>query len=776
MTELSQEECFAQQEQRISKIKANWQQLSENDWDEALLEQLYTKLRTFSSECAQNELNELNDAVFSIEVYLSSFIGLNTRPNDKQFAEIDHLIQSLKLDSVDKNTLETKQPSNYIYILDSEDNIDQKIVSDLENADFHIDLFPDADALTRAIDVLQPGAIILEFQSTSELTLIKRLTDASLIVLNGNDDLKNRLSLMQNGVALYLSEADSLQHTSERLLEFLKVTPNNNYRVLIVEDDESQAKFAASVLEKADIETRIVMSPFEVLDIMEAFHPDLLLMDIYMPEANGIELTSIIRDHNDFVATPIIFLSGEHDPDIQLDALSVGGDDFLTKPIKPKHLVKVVNLRIKRARHLANAIGLNPQQDASTGLFSKKHFYDRVLNAMDNRKTDQQLSIFCVKPDVIADIPREKLSPLFSQLGALLNTQLNAQDVTAQIEADSLVIFIKRDNSVDIVELANQLRHSVYGAHLDTGIADEKFSISIGVHYVDKKSRNPANSVSLASEACTQAILNGGNITLLSSNLENAEAIPDNQDISIEDQIQEALDNQEFQIQYQPLLELGGRQSDNYEILLFLKTHTSELMSFRDIKEYALKMGVQGSIDRWLVETALDTLKKRRENGIMGNIFLQQSVASMMDDTYPEWLRAQLREKQIVASGLILDFSLADVSKDLKGARRNFDALRELDIEICLSRFSDKEAAFKVLRYLHATYTNISERLLHAEQEVISRVIKEVHAANAKLIVSKMDDPRSIDLHWSAGADYLQGRFVQRPMDEMNYDFTQVVL
>ena len=54
-----------------------------------------------------------------------------------------------------------------------------------------------------------------------------------------------------------------------------------------------------------------------------------------MPEVNGIELTTIIRDHQEFAAIPIVFLSGEQNADKQLDALSVGGDDFVAKPIRP---------------------------------------------------------------------------------------------------------------------------------------------------------------------------------------------------------------------------------------------------------------------------------------------------------------------------------------------------------------------------------------------------------------------------------------------------------
>jgi EAL domain-containing protein (putative c-di-GMP-specific phosphodiesterase class I) len=99
-----------------------------------------------------------------------------------------------------------------------------------------------------------------------------------------------------------------------------------------------------------------------------------------------------------------------------------------------------------------------------------------------------------------------------------------------------------------------------------------------------------------------------------------------------------------------------------------------------------------------------------------------------------------------------------------------------MDVEVSLSRFPEKDAAFKVLRFLQARYIGIAPRLLKADREVISSVIHQAHEASAKVIVSNVDDPRSIDLHWSSGADFLQGNFIQRPLEDMDYDFSQVVI
>ena len=114
----------------------------------------------------------------------------------------------------------------------------------------------------------------------------------------------------------------------------------------------------------------------DALDVMPAlrkFRPDLILMDLNMPGANGIELTALIREQEAFAHTPIVFLSGESSEDLQFDAIDAGGDDFLSKPIRPRHLISAVQTRVRRApRSRRTAAVKRADKDAATGLVYRK--------------------------------------------------------------------------------------------------------------------------------------------------------------------------------------------------------------------------------------------------------------------------------------------------------------------------------------------------------------------------------------------------------------------
>ena len=100
----------------------------------------------------------------------------------------------------------------------------------------------------------------------------------------------------------------------------------------MVEDDRSQGLFAESVLAGAGIQARAISDPAQVMHTLESMRPDLVLMDLHMPAIDGAELTDMIRAHATLAHTPIVFLTGDTDPERQFEALEIGADDFLTKP------------------------------------------------------------------------------------------------------------------------------------------------------------------------------------------------------------------------------------------------------------------------------------------------------------------------------------------------------------------------------------------------------------------------------------------------------------
>lgn len=160
--------------------------------------------------------------------------------------------------------------------------------------------------------------------------------------------------------------------------------------ILIVDDDEIAAEAFACALEAADMRARILTDPGRVLEEISSNTPDLILLDMHMPVADGMEVAQIIRQSRRNLSLPIIFLSAEQDVERQRQARKLGGDDFINKSVGFDHLASLVRMRAERAVALRQ-IG---ERDSLTGLLNHARFKDRVAVELERcRRTGSQFSV-----------------------------------------------------------------------------------------------------------------------------------------------------------------------------------------------------------------------------------------------------------------------------------------------------------------------------------------------------------------------------------------------
>lgn len=774
---------------RMAAIEEVWAKLQTGVWDSEQLEALYERVREMSEKSKELSLYQLNESVFSLEVYLSSFVGNDIRPDEAQLNAIDGLVRALRTAAnateTDEATLQEPHGSTTLFTLGSKGGITAELAEALRQSDCEILYFSDVETLLAELEVRRPKAIIADTAMlpgmpplSAELVRLSAQMSIQipLIFVSSSSALQLRVDAIRAGGDGYFVAPMNVPAVAAQILE-MTADEQLPFRVLVVEDDPTQADFAGSILHKAGMEVKQVTEPVKVIDALRAFKPDLILMDIYMPEVNGIELTTIIRDHPEFVTTPIVFVSGEQNSDRQLDALSVGGDDFIAKPIRPKHLIGVIETRIRRARQLRRATGQPPKHDRVTGLFSRQHFLDIIAQRLDSPTGGEPAAVLVVRPDALEALREEigvgAVDHLLAELGTVLSDLIGGNDFAARLDDRSFALLVQRPTPDAIDELAERVLNRIAGYRFSD---DRHITASIGSCFLDDGMTDPTGIVSRAGNACDVASSHGGHrVHTYSAQRVGLEFVA-RPDADLSQRVRDALRDDSFVIQYQPLLDLQNRGSETYEVVLRVPNVQGDLIGGKELREAAEAVGVSQELDQWILDRAIDILKTRRESGRRTMIFVHQSSHSALNPNLPTWLAGRLRTKQIVGTGLVVDFRLPDLSHDLKVAQANISALREMDVEVSLSRFPEKEAAFKVLRYLQAQYINIAPRLLKADRETISDVIRQAHDASARVIVSNVDDPRSIDLHWSSGADYLQGNFIQRPLENMDYDFSQVVI
>lgn len=250
-------------------------------------------------------------------------------------------------------------------------------------AGYLIEVFEGPRDFGETVRLDPPDLAVMDLEAAAEGTPARDLVEelqaspshpVPVAFLSQYADLEARLEAVRaGGVAFFPKPLEllALLDTVDQLQAHQLQEP---LRVLVVEDDPLTAAFCTRILEGAGMRTAVVRDPMAVMEPLVEHRPDVLLMDLYMPDCSGLELASVIRQQSAYLSLPIVYLSAELHRDRQLEALARGAEDFLTKPVSPVHLISIVTTRALRGRQLRNLL----VRDSLTGLLNHVHLKDKL--------------------------------------------------------------------------------------------------------------------------------------------------------------------------------------------------------------------------------------------------------------------------------------------------------------------------------------------------------------------------------------------------------------
>lgn len=754
-------EAFIRQlPKRIVDIKEEWDDLCQREWDKPRLKHLYTKAQDLAGASGRFGLIEISEGLFMLETYLSSFVDSDLQPSQQQSDTGDKLIADLRKKDNQLNPEQKIKPQagKTLFYLHSQDRIAPGLISDFEFRGCNVLTFSTADDLEGELSKRLPDIIIIDDKFLQQMATVNRelamqqelqQTDVPVICISQSHALEKRLLALRMGTDAYFLTPVSNKGVIEKALA-LTTKKDEHYRIIIVEDDPSQAKFVASILNKGGMKTLEVTEPLKVLNALDQFRPDLILMDLYMPNANGIELTTIIREHPDFVTTPIVFLSGEQDRDKQLKALSVGGDDFLSKPIRPRHLISTIANRIHRAKMLQTGDVRQTVRDPISGLFNRRYFFEQLDSLISQDRTQSLTAaiIYLSIPNI--DTKKENL---LAELGTLITEQIESQDIPSRLDNESFAILATRPHSKNITALAEKLESAISRFKHQTE-SSLKLDPHFGIAYIENN-LDAAETVSNAEEACKQA--NAKDVKIQRYIRQEPSESIDKDEPELESLIQKSLDKENFQLLFHPLTGQGATATEIYDVILRIRSPNGEPISEQAFRDGAVGARLTVDIDRWLLDKVLGILSEKKAAGKQTILFIAQSVASLKQESTLSWLKDQLRRYQMVGSGLVFEYRLAEIGSDPKIAKLHFAKLQEMGIKISLSQFTANTAAFRALEYLNIDYVRMTKTLLNIDSESVEVLTRKIHKTGVRVVLPSVDGPSTVPQHWLTNADLIPG-------------------
>lgn len=551
------------------------------------------------------------------------------------------------------------------------------------------------------------------------------------------------------------------------------------YRVLIVEDDPSQALFAESVLVGSGMAARLVMSGEEVMDAMADFQPELVLMDLHMPGVSGTDLTTMIRSQHAYNLIPIVFLTGDPDPEKQYEVLELGADDFLSKPIRPRHLIAAVQNRVKRVRaaQAGTPAPLGEAGGPAHGLTTRTAMLEAIGRAIAARQTG---ALYFLEIEGVGAL-RERfgyavLEQLLGDAGRGVR-ELAGEHPAARINDNSFLVLADTLEAGRHVEFARSLRDGLSRQPFAVGAQVVRLRALIGHAPCDGGFEDAGAALAAAERALREARTQPTGIAGYEPQVVDDPA----RAVGKVQELHQALAEQRFELAYQPIVAVAGGEDAQYQTLVRLRGEDGTLRTAADILPVAEAADLLHEIDWLVARKALDTLQSRHREGKPLRLFVSQSPRSLMRDGYADGLRAAVKDSGIEGQSLVIDVRLDDALIHAVALQEFGASIVPTGIQLCLSQYRSGPESDGLLARLPLGFVRLSARYSSGLGESATRdemrgAIDRAHRLGLQVIGQQVEDPQAAATLWISGIDYIQGNLVQRATDEMDFDFQHSVL
>ena len=450
------------------------------------LEDLHRRIHTMRGSCASFGLSILSQRAAAAEQLAKEALQSDTPPDrywhqqlQEYFSQMEHEIATIdptqgmevqiqELATAADSTSGREQKLMYLCEDDSFQRL--ALAAQIGCFGFEVVSFGTLDQLYNAVQHSPPDAIIMDMifpdlptggAETVQKIQSERENPIPTLFISSNNSLTNRLSAVRAGSSAYFTKPVNITDLCSTLSTLTSVVKPEPYRIMIVDDDPQLAEYHAVILQEAGMNTLTVNDPLQTMSPLFEFKPDLILMDMHMPGCNGIELAKTIRQIDAFISIPIVYLSSETDTDMQFKAMRIGGDEFLTKPIKPHHLISSVAVRAERMKIIRSYMA----RDSMTGLFNhtttKDHLNSAIAHALRKKEEVCFAMIDVDNFKVVNDTYGHPVGDrVLIALARLISQRVRKADIVGRFGGEEFAIILPSCSLSEAVILLNQLRES----------------------------------------------------------------------------------------------------------------------------------------------------------------------------------------------------------------------------------------------------------------------------------------------------------------------------
>ena len=411
--------------------------------------------------------------------------------------------------------------------------------------------------------------------------------------------------------------------------------------------------------------------------------------------------------------------------------------------------------------------------DSLTGLLNRRRFLEELRHEiMKVMHANQKSALLFVDLDQFKYINDACGHPagdrLIRKVADELLRSVRRDDTVARFGGDEFVILVRRTElagarSTAETILANMRRM----AHIE----DERIfhvHCSIGVTMLTGDNLHQDELINQADIACREAKSGGRNRVHVYEQTADTEQQA-SADIGWMNRLRRAVDNDEFELRFQPINRIDTGETSHHEVLIRLRNEAGKLILPDAFLPSAVRFGLMAEIDFWMIRNAAKAYAEESPANSRLKLAINLSANAFENDDLPGYVKETFEEHGVPPSDIIIEITESLAVRRPAHVDQQITALRELGCHFALDDFGTGYSSFSYLQKLHFDYIKIDGAFVRdllenpVDQKMIKLIAEIGREAGMKTVAEYVQNAESFSLLGELGVDLAQGFFIGRP-------------